>query len=56
MAFTIAALAVVAIVALWFTFRYYPEKRAAERFLETPSSRATPPRLIHSGSPARPIA
>jgi len=34
MAFTIAALAVVAIVALWFTFRYYPEKRAAERFLD----------------------
>jgi hypothetical protein len=34
MAFTIAALAVVAIVALWFTFRYYPEKRAAERFFD----------------------
>src|SRR3981189_2393028 len=32
MAFTIAALALVAIVALWYTFRYYPEKRAAERF------------------------
>jgi len=35
MAFTIAALSVVAIVALWFTFRYYPEKRAAERFFDT---------------------
>ena len=34
MAFTIAALAVLAIVALYFTFRYYPEKRAAERFLD----------------------
>ena len=34
MAFTIAALAVVAIVALWFTFRYYPEKRAAARFFD----------------------
>jgi hypothetical protein len=32
MAFTIAALAVIAIVALWYTFRYYPEKKAAERF------------------------
>ena len=34
MAFTIASLAVLAIVALYFTFRYYPEKRAAERFLD----------------------
>ena len=34
MAFTIAALAVVAIVALWFVFRYYPEKKAADRFFE----------------------
>jgi hypothetical protein len=34
MAFTIAALTVVAIVLLWFTFRYYPEKKAAERFFE----------------------
>jgi hypothetical protein len=32
MAFTFAALTVVAIVALWYTFRYYPEKKAAERF------------------------
>jgi hypothetical protein len=34
MAFTLAALAVVAIVALWFTFRYYPEKKAAEHFFD----------------------
>ena len=34
MAFTIAALAVLAIVALYFTFRYYPEKKAAERFFD----------------------
>ena len=32
MAFTIAALALVAIVTLWFMFRYYPEKKAAEHF------------------------
>src|SRR3989441_13186583 len=32
MACTLAALALVAIVILWFTFRYYPEKKAAERF------------------------
>lgn len=32
MAFTIAALTLVTIVVLWFTFRYYPEKKAAERF------------------------
>ena len=34
LAFTIAALALVAIVVLWFTFRYYPEKKAAERFFD----------------------
>jgi hypothetical protein len=34
MAFTIAALAVVAIVLLWYTFRYYPEKKAAGRFFD----------------------
>jgi hypothetical protein len=34
MAFTIAALALVAIVALWFVFRYYPEKRAAQHFFD----------------------
>src|SRR5437899_699400 len=32
MAFTVAALAALAIVALYFQFRYYPEKKAAERF------------------------
>src|SRR5712672_555120 len=34
MAFTVAALALVAIVALWYTFRYYPERRAAEHFFD----------------------
>lgn len=34
MAFTVATLTVVAIVLLWFTFRYYPEKKAAERFFD----------------------
>jgi hypothetical protein len=34
MAFTLAALAVLAIVGLYFTFRYYPEKKAAERFFD----------------------
>jgi len=34
MAFTIAALTLVAVVALWFTFRYYPEKKLAERFFD----------------------
>ena len=32
MAFTAAALVLVAVVILWFTFRYYPEKKAAEHF------------------------
>jgi len=32
MAFTVAAVTVAVIVVLWFGFRYYPEKRAAERF------------------------
>jgi hypothetical protein len=32
MAFTLAAVTVAVIVILWFGFRYYPEKRAAERF------------------------
>jgi hypothetical protein len=30
--FTIAAVAVAAIVLVYFIFRYYPEKKAAERF------------------------
>ena len=34
MAFTIAALTLVAIAVLWFSFRYYPEKKAAERFFD----------------------
>jgi hypothetical protein len=34
MAFTVAAVTLVILVALWFTFRYYPEKRAAEHFLD----------------------
>jgi len=34
MASTVAALAAVAIVALYFQFRYYPEKKAAERFFD----------------------
>jgi hypothetical protein len=32
MAFTVAAVTVAVIVVLWFALRYYPEKRAAERF------------------------
>jgi hypothetical protein len=32
MAFTVAAVTVTVIIVLWFTFRYYPEKRTAERF------------------------
>jgi hypothetical protein len=32
LAFTAAALVLVAAAILWFTFRYYPEKKAAERF------------------------
>lgn len=32
MAFTVAAVTATVIVVLYFAFRYYPEKRAAERF------------------------
>ena len=32
MAFTAAAVTVAVIVVLWFAFRYYPEKRAADHF------------------------
>ena len=35
MAFTIAALALVAMVFLYYAFRYYPEKKAAETFFDT---------------------
>jgi len=34
MAFTIAALAFTLAVVLWFTFRYYPEKKAATHFFD----------------------
>ena len=34
MAFTIAALAFTLAVVLWFTFRYYPEKKATANFFD----------------------
>jgi hypothetical protein len=34
MAITIAALAFTLVVVLWFTFRYYPEKKAASHFFD----------------------
>src|SRR5215813_10080808 len=34
MAFTIAGLALIALVVLFFIFRYYPEKRAAAHFFD----------------------
>jgi len=34
MAFTITALAFVVLVVLFFTFRYYPEKKATQRFFD----------------------
>ena len=34
MAITIAALAMVLVVLLWFTFRFYPEKKASEKFFD----------------------
>jgi hypothetical protein len=34
MAFTVAALVLVAIVWLWWIFRFYPEKKAAEHFFD----------------------
>jgi hypothetical protein len=34
MAITIVALALVAAVVLWITFRYYPEKKAASQFFD----------------------
>jgi hypothetical protein len=33
-AFTAAAIVIIAIVALWWAFRFYPEKRAAEHFFD----------------------
>ncbi len=35
MAFAVAAIVIIAVVALWWTFRFYPEKRAAQRFFDT---------------------
>ena len=34
MVFTVAALAFTLAVVLWFTFRYYPEKKAAAHFFD----------------------
>ena len=34
LAFTIVALLLVLIVVLWFTFRYYPEKRVTREFFD----------------------
>ena len=34
MAFTIAALAIVVVVLLWYTFRFYPEKKVAQQFFD----------------------
>jgi len=34
MLFTVAALAITLAVVLWFTFRYYPEKKAAAHFFD----------------------
>jgi hypothetical protein len=34
LAFTIVALVMVLAVVLWFTFRYYPEKKAASEFFD----------------------
>ena len=34
MAFTVTALAFTLAVVLWFTFRYYPEKKAAANFFD----------------------
>ena len=33
-AFAAAAIVLIAVIALWWTFRFYPEKRAAERFFD----------------------
>jgi hypothetical protein len=34
MVFVIGALVLIAVVALWYTFRFYPEQRAAQRFFD----------------------
>jgi len=54
MAFTIAALVLVAIVALWYTFATTP-KRKRRNILQMPWSPTTPLRPINSGSLARAI-
>jgi hypothetical protein len=33
-AFTVAAIVLVAVVSLWWTFRFYPEKRAVAHFFD----------------------
>ena len=38
MAFTIAAVSVALVITLWFVFRYYPEKKAAEHFFNALSA------------------
>jgi hypothetical protein len=38
MAFTAAALVLVSAVIVWFTFRYYPEKKAADQFFAAVAS------------------
>ena len=35
LAFAAAAILLIAVVALWWIFRFYPEKRAVERFFDT---------------------
>jgi hypothetical protein len=35
MAFTVSAVALIAIVALWYTFRFYPEKKVAVQFFDS---------------------
>ncbi len=35
MAFTIAALAIVAVVVLWWTFRFFPETHVAKKFFDS---------------------
>ena len=34
MAFTVVAVLLAAAIALWFTFRYYPEKKVASQFFD----------------------
>ena len=50
LAFTIAAFVLVAIVSLWWTFRFYPEKRAVANFFDAVVAGDTA-RPTNSGSP-----